>query len=80
MARVQVGRFYLPWCPMMEEGFWGEGEVASGGWRREAGGEGMEDKGCMKEGVGVEYNMKLQGWNVLNTTLLLGIVLLMNMV
>ena len=29
------------------------GGVASGGWRREARGEGMEDKGGMREGVGV---------------------------
>ena len=33
----------------------------------------------MKEGVGVEQNMKLKVCNVLNKTLLLGIILLMKM-
>ena len=47
-----------------------------GGWGR----GGVDYKGGMKEGVGVEYNIKLQGQNVFNTTLLLGIILLLNMV
>ena len=38
------------------------------------------EEGLIKEGVGVQQNMKLQRWNVLNKTLLSGIMLLMKMV
>ena len=31
---------------------------------REYGGEGMDEEGGMKEGVGGESNIKLQGWNL----------------
>ena len=41
----------------------------------EAGGKWMEDEEYMKEGVDVEYKMEFQEWDLLNTTLVFGIML-----